>query len=306
MPRAQLQQPALALFPPRAPQEKCSLAPPPPPIFRHLPRRLAAQRACTLRPAPLSVLPAPPSLGRRPCGRCQRRFVDSIPHTSAHAVSAGDANQQTLPKACLQTNSPASADWRWFQPGSTLPILPKSGPRFTSVDSGSCNTCPVSHLPPSSLPPHLPPAFASFRHLRRIPPMLPISQPYMTRMAEEQAARNDLALPQLACPRCGAKRMVEAVQDGDGTFKKLKYLSGPTFVSMGRNNPRRPPRSASTRWPCGGSQSVIHCVSHKQEHPGTHSSVRPAACAREKRSPSEGPSDFPHFLFMVYILRFMG
>ena len=155
---------------------------------------------------------------------------------SAHAVSAGDAKQQTLPKACLQTNSPASADWRWFQPGSTLPILPKSGPRFTSVDSGSCNTCPVSHLPPSSLPPHLPPAFASFRHLRRIPPMLPISQPYMTRMAEEQAARNDLALPQLACPRCGAKRMVEAVQDGDGTFKKLKYLSGPTFVSMGRND----------------------------------------------------------------------
>ena len=212
------------------------LSPAPPPIFRHLPRRLAAQRACTLRPAPLSVLPAPPSLGRRPCGRCQRRFVDSIPHTSAHAVSAGDANQQTLPKACLQTNSPASADWRWFQPGSTLPILPKSGPRFTSVDSGSCNTCPVSHLPPSSLPPHLPPAFASFRHLRRIPPMLPISQPYMTRMAEEQAARNDLALPQLACPRCGAKRMVEAVQDGDGTFKKLKYLSGPTFVSMGRND----------------------------------------------------------------------
>ena len=66
--------------------------------------------------------------------------------------------------------------------------------------------------------------------------MLPISQPYMTRMAEEQAARNDLALPQLACPRCGAKRMVEAVQDGDGTFKKLKYLSGPTFVSMGRND----------------------------------------------------------------------
>ena len=66
--------------------------------------------------------------------------------------------------------------------------------------------------------------------------MLPISQPYMTKMAEEQAARNDLALPQLACPRCGAKRMVEAVQDGDGTFKKLKYLSGPTFVSMGRNN----------------------------------------------------------------------
>ena len=66
--------------------------------------------------------------------------------------------------------------------------------------------------------------------------MLPISQAYTNKAAETAAAQNDRDLPQLACPRCGAKRMVEAVQDGDGTFKKLKYLSGPTFVSMGRND----------------------------------------------------------------------
>ena len=108
------------------------------------------------------------------------------------------------------------------------------------------STPQLSHLPPSSLPPrgaaraHASPR-TTFRHLPPSYPRLcrmpaPTSQPYMTKMAEEQAARNDLALPQLACPRCGAKRVVEAVQDGDGTFKKLKYLSGPTFVSMGRND----------------------------------------------------------------------
>ena len=72
---AQLQQPALAPFPPgsRAGQHRAPF-PPPPPIFPHLPRRPAAQRACTLRRAPPSVLPAPPSPGRCPCGRCQRRL----------------------------------------------------------------------------------------------------------------------------------------------------------------------------------------------------------------------------------------
>ena len=77
---AQLQQPALAPFPPgsRAGQHRAPF-PPPPPIFPHLPRRPAAQRACTLRRAPPSVLPAPPSPGRCPCGRfhCRLGWLDS-------------------------------------------------------------------------------------------------------------------------------------------------------------------------------------------------------------------------------------
>ena len=63
----------------------------------------------------------------------------------------------------------------------------------------------------------------------------PTSQAYTTGEAEKQAARNNADLPQLACPLCETKRRVEVVRHGDGALDKIKHLSGPIFVSMGRN-----------------------------------------------------------------------
>ena len=67
----------------------------------------------------------------------------------------------------------------------------------------------------------------------------PTSQAYTTGEAEKQAARNNVDLPQLACPLCETKRMVEVVRHGDGALDKIKHLSGPIFVSMGRSGSQK-------------------------------------------------------------------
>ena len=172
---AQLQQPALAPFPPssRAGQHRAPF-PPPPPIFPHLPRRPAAQRACTLRRAPPSVLPAPPSPGRCPCGRCQRRlgWLDSQHLRGEPSSPIFLSSPRRSTRACVALHH--------LLPYSTI-VPPSTGrcPRLEGafVDGPILfgSTPQLSHLPPSSLPPrgaaraHASPR-TTFRHL---PPSYP-------------------------------------------------------------------------------------------------------------------------------------
>ena len=176
---AQLQQPALALFPPgsRAGQHRAPF-PPPPPIFPHLPRRPAAQRACTLRRAPPSVLPAPPSPGRCPCGRCQRRlgWLDSQHLRGEPSSPIFLSSPRRSTRACMRRAAPPSAIFHhrtalnWKVPPfgrcprrltdfvrQHSPAEPSSPIFVASPRRGTRARVAPHHLPPSSaiVPPSL-------------------------------------------------------------------------------------------------------------------------------------------------------
>ena len=59
--------------------------------------------------------------------------------------------------------------------------------------------------------------------------------PYVTSKMEVEAAENGRPIPKLCCPTCGVTRELELIQQPTGA-PKIRYISGPIYVSMGRNH----------------------------------------------------------------------
>ena len=90
--------------------------------------------------------------------------------------------------------------------------------------------------------------------------------PYVTSKMEAEAAAQGRPIPMLCCPDCGKTRKVELIPQQTGA-PKIRYISGPTYVSTNRNKVQKcsckecgvfflepPPDGGQQEDECGGRQ----------------------------------------------------
>ena len=90
--------------------------------------------------------------------------------------------------------------------------------------------------------------------------------PYVTSRMEAEAAAQGRPIPTLCCPDCGKTRKVELISQQTGA-PKIRYISGPTYVSTNRNKVQKcsckecgvfflepPPDGGQQEDECGGRQ----------------------------------------------------
>ena len=90
--------------------------------------------------------------------------------------------------------------------------------------------------------------------------------PYVTSRMEAEAAAQGRPIPTLCCPDCGKTRKVELIPQQTGA-PKIRYISGPTYVSTNRNKVQKcsckecgvfflepPPDGGQQEDECGGRQ----------------------------------------------------